>query len=454
MLFLALAIAAASADILADIRALSPADISQHAWVVLAAGSNGWSNYRHQADVCHVYQGVHALGVPDEHIIVMMYDDLAMSSSNPTKGVIINEPNGPNVYAGVPKNYVGQQVSTTNFIKVMTGDISAPGKVLNSTAEDNVFLFYDDHGGPGIIAFPVGSYYTVQQFGDTINKMAERKMFKKLVLYIQACYSGSMFYSLTLPANVYGVSSAPIQASAYAFEYDSTRRTYLASRWSYGFAHQLEVSPGLTLQEQFDGEWEWVKNWSLPCQYGDLMIPQQETFRSLLDADHSKAARSTSRAMPEGETIPDYLVPYELARHKYENSRTDAALFELRHEQDVRDAIDKRIYNVLAAAAPKAPHLRTVPCDKCDNSCECMQECDESLTICKFECCDEKACYQKNPTDGIDCGMKLGQAWAMKCALKDNHDYSSIAYRHFFRACRHKAIDVEAGLKAIDALCA
>ena len=46
-------------------------------WAVLVAGSNGWYNYRHQADVCHAYQILHKNGIPDSHIIVMMYDDLA-----------------------------------------------------------------------------------------------------------------------------------------------------------------------------------------------------------------------------------------------------------------------------------------------------------------------------------------------------------------------------------------
>ncbi|MEE6494370.1 hypothetical protein FKM82_017116 [Ascaphus truei] len=46
-------------------------------WVVLVAGSNGWYNYRHQADVCHSYQIVKRNGIPDEQIVVMMYDDIA-----------------------------------------------------------------------------------------------------------------------------------------------------------------------------------------------------------------------------------------------------------------------------------------------------------------------------------------------------------------------------------------
>lgn len=32
-------------------------DASVHVhWALLIAGSNGWGNYRHQADVCHAYQ--------------------------------------------------------------------------------------------------------------------------------------------------------------------------------------------------------------------------------------------------------------------------------------------------------------------------------------------------------------------------------------------------------------
>src|SRR3989304_8092681 len=76
-------------------------------WAVLVAGSNGYWNYRHQADVCHAYQVLHQNGYPDDRIIVMMVDDIAYSKDNPFHGNIINQPNGPNVYPGVPKDYTG-----------------------------------------------------------------------------------------------------------------------------------------------------------------------------------------------------------------------------------------------------------------------------------------------------------------------------------------------------------
>ncbi|XLT63984.1 hypothetical protein HN873_020508, partial [Arachis hypogaea] len=72
-------------------------------WAVLLAGSNGYWNYRHQADICHAYQLLRSGGVKEENIIVFMYDDIAYSEENPRPGVIINKPDGGDVYKGVPK---------------------------------------------------------------------------------------------------------------------------------------------------------------------------------------------------------------------------------------------------------------------------------------------------------------------------------------------------------------
>ena len=58
-------------------------------WAVLVAGSNGYFNYRHQADICHAYQILRKNGIPDERIVVMMYDDIAHNENNPTQGMYV-----------------------------------------------------------------------------------------------------------------------------------------------------------------------------------------------------------------------------------------------------------------------------------------------------------------------------------------------------------------------------
>lgn len=42
-------------------------------------------------------------GIKDENIVVFMFDDIAHNPENPRPGQIINRPDGPDVYQGVPK---------------------------------------------------------------------------------------------------------------------------------------------------------------------------------------------------------------------------------------------------------------------------------------------------------------------------------------------------------------
>lgn len=78
-------------------------------WAVLVAGSNTYSNYRHQADVFHSYQMLIQNGFDPEKIITFAYDDIANSSYNPFRGKVFNKPTysdpGVDVYSGVRIDY-------------------------------------------------------------------------------------------------------------------------------------------------------------------------------------------------------------------------------------------------------------------------------------------------------------------------------------------------------------
>merc|ERR1712032_1105942 len=173
-----------------------------------------YSNYRHQADVCHAYQVVKAKGIPEENIIVMAYDDIANSPSNPFPGKLYNKPDptgpGVDVYAGCNIDYKGSQVTPENFEKVLLG--TASGKSLKSTADDNVFVFFSDHGAAGLIAFPTDTMHKAD-LQSTLQQMSDKKMFKKLTFYLEACESGSMFQNMNIPG-VYGLSASnPTESS-------------------------------------------------------------------------------------------------------------------------------------------------------------------------------------------------------------------------------------------------
>ncbi|KAM9447103.1 legumain-like [Clarias gariepinus] len=152
-------------------------------WVLLAAGSKDWENYRHQADVCHAYQVVHRNGIPDEQIVVMMYDDIAYNPLNPVLGNIINERDGPNVYLGVPKDYTGKDVSADNFLAILSGNEPAvkntgPKKVIQSGENDTIFIYLVDHGGQGVFHFPDSTLHA-HDLIKTVHEMVMDHKFSK-----------------------------------------------------------------------------------------------------------------------------------------------------------------------------------------------------------------------------------------------------------------------------------
>ena len=183
----------------AALVALVSAVAAAEKYAVIAAGSSGFMNYRHQADACHAYQLMLQSGVPADNIILMMQDDVANSSENPFPGQLFNKPgeNPPDVYKGCKVDYSGDIVTGKLFMDVLTGNTEgAKGKVLKSGASDTVFVNFVDHGGPGIVAFPNGPVLTVKELSQTLKTMQSKQMFKQMVFYMEACESGSMFPDL------------------------------------------------------------------------------------------------------------------------------------------------------------------------------------------------------------------------------------------------------------------
>jgi len=246
-------------------------------WVLLVAGSNGWFNYRHQADVCHAYQIVHAHGVPDDHIIVMMYDDIAYNKENPTPGKIINHPNGTDVYHGVPKDYVCGSVRPDIFLQVLKGEkvdgAFGTGKTLNSGPKDNVFVYFADHGAKGLVAFGQ-DVLKATALNQAIKDMHAAKKYNKMVFYVEACESGSMFKGLLDPnLNVFATTASNATTSSFACYFDKARKTFLGDVYSIKW---LEDSDKENIEkETLEEQYKIVKketNTSMVMQFGDMSI--------------------------------------------------------------------------------------------------------------------------------------------------------------------------------------
>lgn len=247
-------------------------------WVVLVAGSHTYKNYRHQSNVYHAYQVIKSRGIPDENVIVMQYDDIAYNKLNPKKGQVFNQLFGPNVYKNITKDYVGEHVTAENFLNVLSGNVDkmkniGSGRVVNSTDKDNIFVFYTDHGGSGVLSFIGGILYAVDLMA-TLKTMTINKKYSKIVFFTEACYSGSMFENI-LPndTGIYAMTSANHHESSYATYYSSIIRAYLGGEYSTNMLEILDEGFNLSINELYEKIKNEVDN-SHVSQYGDLSVAE------------------------------------------------------------------------------------------------------------------------------------------------------------------------------------
>jgi len=152
---------------------------------------------------------------------MIAYDDVANSSSNPYKGKLFNKPTesgteGVDVYEGCKIDYKGKEATAKTLLGVLKGDSSVGEKVLKSDENSKVFFYFADHGAPGLVAMPVGGYLYANKLNSAVEFMHENKMFKEMVMYVEACESGSMFDKILKPdINVYAVSAANGKESSW-----------------------------------------------------------------------------------------------------------------------------------------------------------------------------------------------------------------------------------------------
>ncbi|KAK8767488.1 hypothetical protein V5799_005731 [Amblyomma americanum] len=249
-------------------------------WAILVAGSKTYANYRHQADICHAYQLLRDRGLREERIVVMMYDDIANNTENPTPGVILNHPEGANVYQGVAKDYTGDLVTPENFLKILQGRKlkRGSGKIIASGRNDNILIFFSGHGGPGLLDFPNGGALKASQLINTITTMRRKQRYHTMVIYIEASRSGSLFDG-RLPSNlnVYATTSARPSQNSYSCYWDSYRNVPLGSEYSVKWMEHAEENDliATSLYSQFRHVRKVTKQ-SDVMQYGDTNMGKMQ----------------------------------------------------------------------------------------------------------------------------------------------------------------------------------
>jgi len=343
-------------------------------WAVLVAGSNSYFNYRHQSDICHAFQTLTANGFPKEKIIVFMYDDIANNPSNPHKGEVINHVGGKNVYPGVTKDYTGSSTTAANFLAVLSGQkskvVGGSGRVVESGPNDNIFVFYSDHGAVGLVAMPVGPYLYATDLIATLKYMNNTRRYSQLVFYLEACESGSMFEDI-LPKNIniYTTTASNAHESSYACYWDAEREAYLGDLYSVNWMEDTDASDPRS--ENFETQYQNVKtktDLSHVMQYGDLSFDNfvLYDFLGFNKADAIPRMARPTNPNPSADAVDSRDVVLETLRRRLESAhgKEKKVLKQQIHEETANRFKADRVFRALdtfARTSTKGSALKTIP---------------------------------------------------------------------------------------------
>ena len=236
-----------------------PALTAQYA--VLVQGSNGWNNYRHQADVLSIYQMLKTKGFDDDHIILIIDKALASDAMNPEPGIIRAEDGGNDLLAGCSMDYDNADISPSDISNILLGvKTDKTPVVLPKDAGQNVLLFWSGHGhnhannGANELVWrnaDVGRGMTADLLRQTISLMQQQGHYRKMFVLTEPCFSEAVITPLVGIPGVLAMSSAGTFEQSFADNWSTELGVWRCDRFSRNLVTHLTASPTTTYRDLY-----------------------------------------------------------------------------------------------------------------------------------------------------------------------------------------------------------
>ena len=221
-------------------------------YALLVQGSDGWDDYRHEADVLSIYQMLRANGYDDAHIILIIADDCANAPQNTDRGAIRTDPDGPNLRQGAVIDYLNADLTPQDICNILRGvRTDRTPVVLPPDAGHNILFFWSGHGrslainGVNEMAWrdqPAGKGMTADLLSTTLRAMADDGQFRQMLLCLEPCYSANMGTALDAIPGVLAICSAGPYEQSFADSWSNELGVWMYDRFSrnlvgYATAH-------------------------------------------------------------------------------------------------------------------------------------------------------------------------------------------------------------------------
>ena len=250
-------------------------------WAVVISPSTTWENYRHQADAFSMYQLLRQYGYDDDHIVLIVEDNLAYSQENKDfPGQIFVERGdatysweftGKDVRKDAVVDYHFSQLTPDDIAHILQGRQSERlPHVIHPDSTSNVFLFWSGHGGMN--GGPLWGnedskvYFGTDRIRSIVEEMAgtaaannsqfsilnsQFKKYRRMMFALETCYSGQWGEALTGLPDLLVLTAANAYETSKADIFDQHLGVYLSNAFSLTFRSKVSKSSMVTLYDLY-----------------------------------------------------------------------------------------------------------------------------------------------------------------------------------------------------------
>lgn len=221
-------------------------------YAVVVGASDTWMNYRHQADALAFYQLLKSNGYDDDHIILIMEDNIANNPLNIRPGEVRVTPDGENLYHDVRVDYHLSDISVSDLMDIMSGRKSERLKeVIDPGADDNIIMIWCGHGAGNTLMW--GSLTNVygRDMKHLISNLQSEGRYRKFLFVLDACYSGTIGEACEGIPGLLVFTAAHANETSKADMFDNTLSVWLSNGFTRTFRDEVTANPDITLRELY-----------------------------------------------------------------------------------------------------------------------------------------------------------------------------------------------------------
>jgi len=231
-------------------------DVEDH-WAIVVSPSTTWDNYRHQADAFAMYQTLRQHGYDDDHIILIVEDNLAYNTRNSEHAgqifVDIKDDFDKEDYefydvrANAVVDYHFTDLTPSDIESIMMGEQSDRlPHVIHPDSTSNVFLFWSGHGGSSDGPLwgneDASIYFGTKHINNIVTKMNQSNMYRRMMLAVETCFSGKWGEALLGQPDVLVLTAANSTESSKADVFSQELGVFLSNAFARTFRQEIDYN--------------------------------------------------------------------------------------------------------------------------------------------------------------------------------------------------------------------